>query len=48
MVGVESVRLLVVYHNTVRVPRLRILRAADRILKCLLKGDDFSDDKCNC
>jgi hypothetical protein len=29
MVGVESVRLLVVHHNAVRVPLLRILRAAE-------------------
>jgi len=29
VVGVESVRLLVVHHNAVRVPLLRILRAAE-------------------
>ena len=44
MVGVESVRLLVVHHNTVRVPRLRKLRAAERIVKCVQKGGDFSND----
>jgi hypothetical protein len=48
MVCVESVRLLVVHHNTVRVPSLRTLRAAERVVKCLLKGDDFNGDRCNC
>ena len=48
MMGVESVRLLVVHHNAVCVPRLGILRAAERIVKCLQKGDDFNDDICNC
>lgn len=43
----ESVRLLVVHHNAVRVPRLRILRAAEWIVKCLQKDDDFSGDICN-
>jgi hypothetical protein len=47
MVGVESVRLLVVHHNAFRVPRLRILRAAERIVKCLQEGDDLNDI-CNC
>jgi hypothetical protein len=34
VVGAESVRLLVVHHNTVRVPPLRTLRAAERVVKC--------------
>ena len=48
MVGVESVRLLVVHHKAVRVHRLRRLRAAERIVKCLQEGDDFGDDICSC
>jgi hypothetical protein len=48
MLGVQSARLLVVRHNAVRVHRMRILRAAERIVKCLREGDDLNDDICNC
>jgi hypothetical protein len=39
---------LVVDHDAVLVHPYRILRAAERIIKCLQEGDCLNEDKCNC
>lgn len=47
MSGVQSVKLLVVHHNTALEFRFRLLQAIELPIKLLQRGDKLNEDKCN-